>query len=114
MKRVEGKIHLAPKEANLRICRGPYEARTESLKLSMIMPSNAMEAERNMMGADSKKSFVWRCWPMLKMSVWCRESDSAFFVDSEIRSLQGGQEVKKHDLQIPHAMSGNIPCRGKQ
>lgn len=111
---MEGKIHLAPKEATLRICRGPYEARTESLKLSEIMPANGMEAEGNMKGENSKKSLVLGYCPMLKMSVWCRESVSAFFVDSEIRFLQGGQEVKKHHLQIPHAMSGKIPCRGKQ
>jgi hypothetical protein len=39
--RVEGQIHLTPKGAIPRICRGSNEARTESLRPSKIMPSEA-------------------------------------------------------------------------
>ncbi|NCW28399.1 MAG: transposase [Verrucomicrobia bacterium] len=39
--RVEGQIHPTPKGAIPRICQGPDEARTESLKSSKIMPTKA-------------------------------------------------------------------------
>ena len=39
--RMEGQIHLTSKRATLRVCQGPGAARTESLKLSNIMPIEA-------------------------------------------------------------------------